>query len=382
MFRNYLIIQWLIIASTGFSQKIKVDTTDLTFNGSRINPYQQEFDSTGKLTLSGYIDTYYAYYTDTADVSGYQKFPTTAPRNNQFGLNILQVSAKYQADRFRGVATVFFGDCPQSYWSKHLNFIQEANAGFRIIGKLWLDAGFFRTHFGLESIQPRENITTSASTVNYFEPYFLSGAKLTWQHSDKLILQANIFNGFDYFLEKNSNKAIGFSTVYSPSSNWSYAFNTIFCDESPDGFPVNQLRNYNNLIVTYKSTRLTVGMEANFGWQKNSKLTDSTANALIFSGLLSAKYRLTPKWAVYGRAEFFTDPNQVFTGPVQSENNQFVGLDILGFTTGIEYKPIPNAYLRIEGRYLQTKKTERIFYYNGNSMNHRNELIVSLGVWF
>lgn len=382
MFRNYLIIQWLIIASTGFSQKIKVDTTDLTFTGTRINPYQQEFDSTGKLTLSGYIDTYYAYYTDTAGPGGFQKFPTVAPRNNQFGINIVQFSAKYQAERFRGTATIFGGDLPNSAWSTHLNFIQEANAGFRIVKKLWLDAGFFRTHIGLESIQARENSTISLSMASYFEPYFMSGAKLTWVESDKLTLQVQAFNGFSTFLETNNNKAFGFSIGYTPSTNWSFTYNTIVCDESPDGSTPNKFRNYNNFLAFYKSNRLSVGLEGNIGFQQNSQLHDSTKTAYIFSGFVVGKYRLTPKWGIYGRAEFYTDPDELLTGPVENENHTLVGLDILGFTTGIEFKPIPNAYLRIEGRYLQTKKTERIFYYNASSMNHRNELIVSLGVWF
>jgi hypothetical protein len=382
MQKALLVTGTLLLALIGFSQPTKVDTTDLTFTGTRISPYSQEYDSTGKVTLSGYIDTYYAYYTDTAGPNGFQKFPTSAPRSNQFGINMLQVSAKYQSERLRGVATVFFGDCPQSSWSTHLNLIQEANAGFRIAGKLWLDAGFFRTHIGLESIQPRENITTSFATTTYFEPYFLSGAKLTWQHSEKLTLQLNAFNGFNNFIETNANKALGFSTAYVPNARWSYTFSTIFCDESPDGSPRNQLRNYNNLVVVYKSPRVTVGLEGNFGWQQNTKLADSTATATMCSALLAVKYRFTHHWGIYGRAEFYTDPDEILTGPVQNADHTLTGLDILGFTGGLEYKPIPNAYLRAEYRFLQTKTSERIFYYQSASVNYRNELIVSLGVWF
>lgn len=51
------------------------DSTDLTFKGTRVNPYSIEYDTTGKIIFSGYIDTYYAEYTDTAGANGYQKFP-------------------------------------------------------------------------------------------------------------------------------------------------------------------------------------------------------------------------------------------------------------------------------------------------------------------
>jgi len=157
------------------------DTVDLTFSGTKINPYSQEYDSTGKWTLSGYIDTYISHYSDTVNSNGFVKFPTIAPRNNQFGLNIIQLSAKYQAKSFRATTTLFTGDCPKAAWSSDFNAIQEANLGFKLCRKLWLDMGFFRTHIGLESIQPRENMTLSLATTTYFEPYFLSGAKSLWK---------------------------------------------------------------------------------------------------------------------------------------------------------------------------------------------------------
>lgn len=380
--RYELTLFFLLLISTASGQIIRPDSTDLTFKGTELSPYDQEYDSTGKVQVSGYIDTYYSYYTDTAGAGGYQKFPTIAPRNNQFGLNMIQISARYHAEHFRGIATVFFGDTPNSCWSPEFNMVQEANVGFRIVDKLWLDAGFFRTHIGLESIQPRENITSSIATTTYFEPYFLSGAKLTWQQSETWTLQLNAFNGFNTFIENNSNKVIGFSTSYTPKSRWSVTFGTVVCDESPDGSKLDQFRNYNNLIAIYKTRRFILGLEANFGFQQHSKLSDSTATAYILSGLVAAKYRITDHWALYGRGEIFSDPDEILTGPIENENHNLTGLDILGGTVGIEYKPIPNAFFRIEGRYLQTKSSERIFYYNAASRNFRNELIVSFGVWF
>lgn len=359
----------------------KDDTSDITFTGTKINPYTIEYDSTGKLDVSGYLDTYYSYYSDSDYVSGYSKFPTIAPRSNQFGINIIQISAKYTSNFFRSTVTLFGGDCPQSAWSPHLNFIQEANAGFRIYRKLWLDAGFFRTHIGLESIQPRENITMSIATTTYFEPYYLSGAKLTWQQSKKLALQINAFNSFNQFLETNKNKAIGFSIAYNPTDQISTSFSTVYCDESHINDKKHN-RLYNNFCFVYKSTRWVLGAEGNFGYQQNTSLTDSLANANMFSSLLALKYRLTPKWAVYTRGEIFMDPDEILTGPVQNADHELVGIDIIGCTAGIEFKPIPNSYLRLESRILQTEKNETIFYYNGSYSNKRLEFIVGLGVWF
>ena len=381
-------ISWILIVPFIFTfanaqKNIKTDTTDLTFTGTRINPYSIEYDTSGKVKLSGYIDTYYAGYSDTVGPGGFSKFPTAAPRPNQFGLNIAQLSAKYQSNHYRGTATLFFGDTPKSSWSPYYNMIQEANLGFRIYKKLWFDAGFFRTHIGLESIQPRENICISFATTTYFEPYYMSGAKLTWEHSKAWTFQLNAFNGFNNFVENNKNKAVGASVAYTPNDKLNVTFSTIVSDESPDYIKRKMTRNYNNLIMVYNTHRLTIGLEGNFGMQTNSVLKDTTATAYMFSTLAAAKYRITAKWAGYARGEYFTDPNEMLTGPVVNSNHNLTGLDILGGTIGIEYKPIPNSYLRLEFRDLKTSgNAEKIFYYNNMSTNTRYEYIVGLGVWF
>lgn len=364
------------------NQGTKRDTSDITFSGTKINPYQIEFDSSGHFSFSGYIDTYYAYYTDSLGPHDITRFPTIAPRNNQVGLNMAQASARYISNNLRGTITVFAGDCPITSWSPQLNFIQEANAGFRILPRLWFDAGFFRTHIGLESIQPRENVTMSIATTTYFEPYFMSGAKLTWQVNDKLALQLHTFNSFNTFIETNKNKAIGLSAAYTPSSKHAFAFSSITCDESPDSLRYDQFRWYNNLLYTFKTVRWVIGLEANYGLQQHSKLQDSTATATMYSALAAIKYRFTPKWALYGRGEIFSDPDEILTGPVENSLHELVGLDIVGGTLGFEYKPIPNSYFRVEGRYLHTKGYEDIFFYDHHHRNFRYEIITGLGTLF
>lgn len=380
--RKQILYFFFLFVAFNVTGQYKKDSVDLTFTGTKINPYDIEYDSTGKVTFSGYIDTYYGYYTDTVGSGGFVKFPTSAPRNNQFGLNILQFSVKYQSNRLRGVGTLFFGDVAKSAWSPNFNFIQEANAGFRIYKKLWLDAGFFRTHIGLESIQPRENITTSFATTTYFEPYFLSGAKLTWQQSQKWTFQVNVFNGYNSFVEDNSSKAYGVSIAFNPTKYWSHTLNYMVCDESPINANQKHVRQYTNYIAVFKKRKITLGMEANFGSQTNSVLKNTNQTAFMFSGIVALKYRFTDKIGAYGRGELFSDPNEILTGPILNNDHKLIGLDVIGGTIGVEYKPIPNAYLRIESRLLRTKRDELVFYHDGTSRNYRWEGIVSLGVWF
>ena len=382
MKRFILVVVAVFSVSIAVGQiKISKDTNDLTFKGTRISPYSLEYDTTGSVEFTAYIDAYYATYSDTSGAGGYQKFPTTAPRNNQFGLNILQFGAKYQSRRFRGIGTVFFGDTPSSSWSSYFNMIQEAHLGFKIFNKLWIDAGFFRTHIGLESIQPRENITMSIATTTYFEPYFMSGAKLTWEQSSKWMFQLNAFNGYNNFVDNNKNIAIGASTAFSPTDQLSFNLSTLYSDESNDG-GLAQNRSYTNFVGTYHSTHWTLGLDLNYGIQTNSKLTDSTQTASMFSTIAAVKYRITPSWAIYGRGEYFSDADEILTGPVVNENHELIGLDIAGLTIGGEYKPIPNSFFRIEGRILHADESEHVFQFQKNPSNLRYEVIAGIGVWF
>ena len=357
--------------------------SNLVFTGTKITEKEGDYAAGGKITMSGYVSTYYAHYTDTSGKEGFQKFPTVAPRNDQFGLNIAEVSFKYSGNTFRGIFTTHYGDIPVSAWSQTYNYIQEAHIGVKLAKKLWFDAGFFRTHIGLESIQPRENMTVSLATVTYYEPYFLSGAKLTYQISDKLTVQLNAFNGYNTFIETNKNKAFGFSTVYEPTKNLSLTFNTITSDETPDYISKKHQRVYNNLYGVYRSQKLTIGAEVNYGIGQHYGLVDTNATASMFSALLAVKYSIRSKFSIYGRGEYFSDDNEMLTGPIEGDAHKYVGLNVAGATLGLEFKFIVNSYLRIENRFLETLRSdEKIFLLDNKSSNYRNESIVCFGIWF
>ncbi|MGZ3864180.1 MAG: outer membrane beta-barrel protein [Bacteroidia bacterium] len=367
--------------------KIRVEhfSEDLALTGTRIVSNEERAVEAPKLTIGGYVSAYYAIYSDTADANNFQKFPTTAPQSNAFSLNLAQISAKYSSNSLRAITVLHFGDMPRSVWSPVYNYIQEANAGIRLLKKVWLDAGFFRTHIGLESIQPRENIASSVAVATFFEPYYMAGAKLSVHVSDKLALQLNAFNSFNGFIESNQKKALGFSCIYDVSSKLSITFNSLWNDDSPDTSKIKLGRLYNNLYMIYKSKRLTLGLEANYGFQQNTSLDPAVPQktAQMFSALAEAKVMLVNKLYIYGRAEYFNDQDEMLTGPEMNQNKQLIGLTVGGATLGIEYKPLQNTYLRLEGRELETQgDNEEIFFYNGKSSSVRYELMCSLGVWF
>lgn len=347
--------------------------TNLIFSGTRIIS-KTDTNEIHKIELSGYVSSYYAHYSDEIEKNGFVQFPTMAPRNNQFGLNIAQIGMEYLDKNVRGNIILQYGDIPETNWPKPFTLIQEAHAGVRLIKNLWLDAGFFKTHIGLESIQPRENITSSMSVVNYYEPYYFSGAKLTYQLNSKLSLQLNAFNGYNIYVETNKNKVLGFSALYDLNKHVSLTYNLLSCDETPDLVKVKHQRFYHNFYGTIKYQKLSLGIELNYGTQKNSLLTDTTKTASMNSALIVLKYQVLKKIGVYGRAEYFSDKNKILT------NGLNLGKFIYGETFGVEFKPYKNVALSLESRVL--KCDAFIFKEKNYLTNQRQEIIFCLDTWF
>lgn len=328
-----------------------------------------------KLEIGAYLSTYYALYTEDEQVN-FVKHPTMAARNNQFGLNMAMISLAYKSSIVRSNITFHYGDIAESTWPAKYNLIQEANAGVQLIKKLWLDVGVFRSHIGLESTQPRENVTSSMSLANVYEPYYFSGAKLTYNVNTKLSLQVNAFNSFASIIETNKNKLIGTSIVYSPNEALTFTYNFITGDDTPDSSKIKHQRYYHNLYLTYQKKKLSLGAEFNFGIQDYSKIIDTytLSTAYMNSSLVVVKHQTFEQLGFYGRGEWFSDIDEMISAGTK------MGKYTWGATVGIEYKPVKNIAISMEGRYLKSDKPN--FIYNNSLNDNRIEGIFCLDVWF
>lgn len=348
--------------------------TAVIFKGKRLLE-KIDTNEQNKLIISGYVSSYFAYYDDESiDRNGFVQFATMAPRNKEFGLNMALVSMQYTGKNVRSNLGIHYGDIARSVWPSEFNMVQEANAGVRLYKDLWLDAGFFRSHIGIESTQPRENITSSMSLANNFEPYFLSGAKLTYVLNSKLAVQLNSFNSFTSYVDYNKDKLLGLSVIVDPTEHLSITYNFITGDETVDGATLKKRRYYNNLYASLKYNKLYLGFEVNYGVQEHSKTNDTTASASIVSGLIVGKYQLLRKAAIYARQEYFSDPDNVLTGDLRT------GKSVIGTTAGVEYRPYKNIAISVEGRGLQSDNL--IFKQGKNITNQRLEFIACIDLWF
>lgn len=357
-----------------FSFAILFSTTALTQDSTK----QTAAIISPVITYSGYVDAYAAYYTDSVGVGNYQQFPSVSPRNS-LGLNVAMITAKYSADRLRGVVTLHYGDTPLSTWSSKYNFIQEANVGIRLCKKLWLDGGFFRTHVGAEGLFPKENIASAVSVCTFMEPYYEAGFKLNYVPSDRFSLNLFELNGYNIFEDNNNKTSGGMLVTYAFNDKLNVGYSNYIGDDSPMGDTVLRTRIYNNVFINYQSEKIKIQFGEDYAVQQTADPNDPAA---MISGILSARYQCREKTAIYVRGEYFNDPDGFLSGTFTDDNGNLTGLKILGVTAGIEYKPTDNSYIRLEGRQLQAGEAQYIFRTNHKNTDTRMEAMIHMGVSF
>ncbi|MBC8043739.1 MAG: outer membrane beta-barrel protein, partial [Rhizobacter sp.] len=196
----------LVFSSSGFTQT-PVEPTPVA---AAVSP--------SPLVISGYVGAYYAWDNDKRpNQTDFRQFSFIAPQKEQVSLDIAQISAAYSTSNVRAKATLQFGDVTRQ-WSggnnPSANYIQEANAGFMLADKLWLDAGFFLTHIGAEGFFPKDNFMSSLALTTNFEPFGQGGAKLSYQFSDQFSGQFLVMNSYGGFYDNNANKHVGIQLDY------------------------------------------------------------------------------------------------------------------------------------------------------------------------
>ena len=331
-----------------------------------------------KFSISGYVDTYYAW-DDDKNGNPIRQFSSTVPYREEFRLNIAQVSLKYNDAKVRGMLTLHYGDIPSVNWPQNQQFIQEAFAGFSPAKNLWVDAGYFLTHIGAEGLLPKGNFFNTLALPTYYEPFFQSGVRVSYEFSPKVYGSLHLLNGYNVFADNNKNKTAGITLGVKPAKNIEIIYNNLIGNEISFGSE-GKTRMYNNLVFKYSpSSKVDFLLGADLAFQEKSSLTDSTASATMYSGLAAVKFKITKKFSASLRGEIFNDKNGFLSGVYTDNTGKQTGLIAYGVTLGIEVRPVDNAYFRIESRYLSAESDQKIFYENKNS---RIEANTSIGIEF
>ncbi len=295
--------------------------------------HAQTADTTTKIRLNGFVDTYYAYdFTRPAD--GERRFTTQPVRHDEFNVNLAWLGVTVERQKTRARVALQAGTSVQANYAGEprtgatsgpdvARLIQEAVVGVKLARNVWVDGGIYYSYIGLESWSSADNLTYTRSLVADYSPYYLSGAKLTWTVTPTLTAQFHATNGWQNISENNRSKAFGTRLDYAASPAFTLSYANFFGNERPAGSR-NALRVFNQIMAkgtlagqTQLQAQVDVGQQSGSDW---------------YGLTMIARQPLGKHLALAARVERYADPDQIIIGTNTPQgflgNGASAGLDV------------------------------------------------------
>ncbi|RIV23448.1 porin [Fibrisoma montanum] len=344
--------------------------------------------STSSLTFSGYVEAYYSHdFTAPKTLQERPGFLYNFRRNREVNVNLAFVKAAYTSDRVRGNLAIQVGTYPQYNYAAEQELIKnifEANAGVKLSASrdLWLDAGIFSSHLGFESAIGIDNWTLTRSLVAENSPYYLAGARLTYNTANgKWTLLGSVVNGWQRVkrLDGYSGPAVSTQVQYRPSDKVTLNWSTFFGSDRPDS--LRQGRMYHNLYAIFQPGKLGLILGFDVGADRKPVVEGRRVGPgqyVWYTPVAMLRYSPSDKVRLAGRVEYYDDRNGVIiaTGTPDRAN----GFQTWGYSVNVDYVITPQALFRIEGRTFSSK--DPIFQTDNGFGRTNTALTTSLTVRF
>lgn len=333
-----------------------------------------------KIKVSGYLETYYGYDFNKPADNNRPGFVYSHNRHNEVNLNLGFIKGSYDDGAIRANLAVMAGTYANANLAAEpgvLKNVYEANAGVKLskTTNLWIDAGIFSSHIGFESAISKDCWVLTRNIVSENTPYYESGAKLSYVTNDgKFAATALYLNGWQRIARQtgNSQPAGGVQLTWKPSSKVTLNYSNYLGTEGEDAVRVQRF--YHNFYGIFQLTEefgLTLGID--YGTQQVAK--GSSERNEIFSPVAIAQYKFADKWALAGRFEHYQDKKGMIIA-----SNTPNGFKTSGYSMNIDYAPISNAVIRLEGKVLSSK--DAIFMRDTAPVKHNALLTTSIAVSF
>lgn len=309
----------------------------------------QDSTTTAALKFSAYVEAYYS--NDLSNPADHLRpgFFYSYNRHNEVALNLGYLKAAYATERVRGNLALMTGTYAQYNLAAEpalLQHIYEANAGIKLSKKqdLWLDLGILPSHIGFESAVGKDCWALSRSLAAENSPYYETGARLSINSSDgKWYAAALLLNGWQRMtrVEGIQSAILGAQLSYKPNSNITLNWSSYLGDERPDNQIVKRF--FNNF---YGIFNLTPKLGLITGFDIGIQEIDNEETGTWIAPIAILRYNINDQFAIAGRAEYYGDKDEVIVSAPGS------GFETLGLSLNLDYMPVSNVSLRLEGRTL------------------------------
>jgi hypothetical protein len=315
-------------------------------------------DSLGseKLTISGFVDVYYAYDFNKP-VSGNRGTMVNGltgiyshNKHNEFAINQGMISLNYSSDRVRGAFSLQAGTYPQANYANEpamFRNIYEAYAGYGITKKIFVDAGIFTSHIGFESAISRDNLTLTRSMMADNTPYYETGLKVTYETNDKLTITGLVLNGWQNIVENNGNKAFGTQVQLKPGEKIVLNSSTFFGKEKPSFDTISTMRYFHDFYTKIDLEKLSVIAAFDIGFQEKRF---GKGAYVWYNPNLILSYSAFSKVSIGARVEYYHDRSGVIIYSATPN-----GFQTFAPSLNVDVKLGDNILWRTEGRIFISK---------------------------
>ena len=234
---------------------------------------------------------------------------------------------------------------------------------FPVGSGLTVDFGKWASSLGFEGNYNKDQINYSRSYLFNYLPYYHLGFRSTYNINDRVSVAWWLVNGIGQSEDFNGLKSNAFLLTWKPAKDIAWNLNYYVGEEGRDvnaaynpglasipsqpGLSIDVVPHpprgkthiFDSTLSWNASSKLLLGAEAD---EIITRVNPSSAPSRVSAGALYARYQATPKFALAGRGEYFSDRGGTFSGSTQA----------LKETTGtLEYKLADGFLMRGEWRW-------------------------------
>jgi Putative beta-barrel porin-2, OmpL-like. bbp2 len=333
----------------------------------------------GGATLNYYLDGYYGYDFNHP-IGRVQYLRAYDVLSNAFSLNqagiVLAMDPSVEEGRRYGVRLdLQFGQATETLQGNpaneprpeiYRNIFQAYGTYVFPVGKgLTVDFGKWGSSIGIEGNYTKDQMNYTRSFWFNYLPFYHMGVRANYKINDKLSANYWIVNGTEQSEPTNSFKDELFGFNAQPVKNVSWTVNYYLGQDNPDvtqvqgcGTPVQpglclapitpapdgKLHIFDTYATWNVTPKVTLAMEGDYEvsrmWAQAGPGMSSAPKHVI-GGAGYARYQWTPRMALAGRSEYFSDRGGLFSGTTQA---------LKEFTGTYEFKVADGLLSRLEYR--------------------------------
>ena len=224
---------------------------------------------------------------------------------------------------------------------------------------LTVDFGKWASALGVENNYTKDQMNYSRSYLFNFLPFYHFGFRSSYNVSKWLNVSYWLVNGVQQSEDFNSNKSQAVLLTVKPAASVSWNVNYYTGIEGRDTLPalnsgipaLPTQPGLSNVLLGTPADRLNI-FDTYVTWNLNPKLTLAAeadyvrhraepVSAHVSAGAAYARYQFAPKFAIAGRAEYFSDRGGLFSGTTQALKEA---------TLTFDYLPVDGFLMRTEWR--------------------------------